>query len=47
MTDRKTVAGAYAKIDKHEDECAIRYGHISETLGDLWPGGVPLSEGQA
>lgn len=32
MTDRKTVAGAYAKIDGHEAECALRYGHIADTL---------------
>lgn len=33
MSEKKTLAGAYAKIEKHEDECAIRYAAISESLG--------------
>ena len=39
MTDRKTVAGAHARIDvlekgqtDHEELCATRYGHINEKL---------------
>lgn len=32
MSERKTVAGAYAEIRKHEDECALRYGHLNQTL---------------
>lgn len=32
MTDRKTVAGAFAAIEKHEDECAIRYSHLAEIM---------------
>jgi hypothetical protein len=42
VTDRKTVAGAYAlaqealdKQEGHEDVCAIRYGAINITLGEL------------
>lgn len=31
-TERKTVAGAFAEIRKHEDECALRYGHLNDTL---------------
>lgn len=34
MSDQ-TVAGAYAKIDNHEEVCAERYARIFETLGDL------------
>lgn len=32
MSERQTVAGAYAAIEKHEDECALRYGHLAETM---------------
>lgn len=38
MTDRQTVAGAYQKIDAHEDLCAERYRQINETLGELKDG---------
>jgi hypothetical protein len=32
VSERKTVTGAYAKIGEHERECALRYGHIADTL---------------
>ncbi|MEH6697190.1 MAG: hypothetical protein V7672_00680 [Brevundimonas sp.] len=32
MTEKKTLSGAYAKIEKHEDECSIRYREISGIL---------------
>ena len=35
MTERKTAAGAYAKIQAHEDLCAERYHNIHTTLGDI------------
>lgn len=35
MSERKTVAGAYAEIRKHEDECALRYSHLNETLASF------------
>ena len=35
MTERQTVAGAYAKIDSHEEICALRYAQIASTLVDL------------
>lgn len=35
MTDRKTVAGAYAKMDKHEEICALRYEQIHTSLTDM------------
>lgn len=35
MSERQTVAGAYAKIDAHEDVCAVRYANIHEAIGDL------------
>ena len=35
MSERKTVAGAFAEIRKHEDECALRYGHLNDTLGSF------------
>ena len=35
MTQAKTVAGAYAKIESHEEICALRYTQIFETLGEL------------
>lgn len=36
--DSKTVAGAYAKIESHEDLCAERYGNIDKTLARLEEG---------
>ena len=33
--ERQTVAGAYAKIEGHEDVCAERYSNINTTLGEL------------
>jgi len=39
MTEGKqTVAGAYAKMNAHEDLCAERYDRINETLHDLKSG---------
>lgn len=38
MTEKQTVAGAYAKMESHEDLCAERYARINETLGDLKSG---------
>jgi hypothetical protein len=38
MSERQTVAGAYAKITAHEDICAERYGNIHSTLSDLKDG---------
>lgn len=35
MEDRQTVAGAYAKIESHEDLCSERYRAIHETLGEM------------
>jgi hypothetical protein len=35
MTETKTVAGAYAKIESHEELCAERYTNIHTTLEDL------------
>lgn len=36
MTDnRQSVAGAYAKIEAHEDQCAIRYDGIKDTLTEV------------
>jgi hypothetical protein len=35
MTEKQTVAGAYAKIDSHEDLCAERYLRIHELINDL------------
>lgn len=32
MSERKTVAGAYAEISRHEAECALRYGHLNDTI---------------
>lgn len=32
MSDRQTVAGAYAKIEGHEDLCAERYKNIDDKL---------------
>lgn len=33
--ERKTVAGAYAKVEAHEDQCALRYTAINDTLKEL------------
>lgn len=38
MTDRQSVAGAYQKIEAHEDLCAERYQNINNTLGELKAG---------
>jgi hypothetical protein len=35
MTEKQTVAGAYAKIEAHEDLCAERYKNIHDSMGDL------------
>lgn len=35
MTERQTVAGAYSKIQSHEDLCAERYANIHTSLGEL------------
>jgi len=35
MTESKTVAGAYAKIESHEELCAERYSNIHGTLEDM------------
>lgn len=35
MSERQTVAGAYAKIDAHEDICAVRYKAIEDGLSDV------------
>jgi glycerol kinase len=32
MTDSKTVGGAYAKIEAHEDKCDLRHQVIQTTL---------------
>lgn len=38
MSDRKTVAGAYAKIDSHERECTLRYEALNASIRDLKDG---------
>lgn len=45
MTERPTVAGAmahaesaHAKIQSHEDICAVRYKALNDTLGELKEG---------
>lgn len=35
MSERQTVAGAYQKIEAHEDICAVRYESINKTLDEL------------
>lgn len=35
MTDRQTVASAYARIESHEDLCAERYGNIHTAITEL------------
>lgn len=37
-SNSKTVAGAYAKIESHEEICALRYDQIHATLSDLKEG---------
>lgn len=37
-SESKTVAGAYDKIEAHEDLCAVRYGQINSTLTELKAG---------
>ena len=39
MTEGKqTVAGAYAKMEAHEELCAERYARIHDSIGDLKAG---------
>jgi hypothetical protein len=38
MSERKTVQGAYDKIEAHEDLCAERYKNIHESISDLKDG---------
>jgi hypothetical protein len=35
MPERQTVAGAYQKIESHEEICAVRYQALENALGDL------------
>lgn len=35
MTEKQTVAGAYAKIESHERECTLRYEALGKGIGDL------------
>lgn len=35
MEERQTVAGAYAKINAHEDLCAERYEGIRDAIKDV------------
>lgn len=35
MNERQTVAGAYAKIEGHEELCAERYTNIREDISDI------------
>lgn len=35
MDERRTVAGAYQKIESHEEICAVRYANINVTLEEL------------
>ena len=32
MSETQTVAGAYAKIEAHEDLCALRYHNIEQSM---------------
>ena len=36
--ERKTVAGAYAKIESHEELCAERYRRLDEQISDVKDG---------
>lgn len=38
MSERKSVQGAYEKIESHEDLCAERYKNIHEAISDLKDG---------
>lgn len=38
MSERQTVAGAYAKIDSHERECTLRYEALNSSIRDLKDG---------
>jgi hypothetical protein len=35
LTEKQTVAGAYAKIEAHEDICALRYKGIGDSIKEL------------
>lgn len=35
MTTKQTVAGAYAKIESHERECALRYEALGDAIGGV------------
>lgn len=35
MTEKQTVAGAYSKIEAHEDICALRYEGINRSIAEL------------
>lgn len=35
MTERKTVAGAYAKLEGHERECALRYEALGQGISEV------------
>lgn len=35
MSERQTVAGAYAKLNEHERECANRYSSLNKTLDEI------------
>lgn len=35
MTEKRTLAGAYQKIEAHEDLCAERYRNINASITDL------------
>lgn len=34
-TGKQTVAGAYAKIESHERECALRYQALGDAIGGV------------
>jgi predicted negative regulator of RcsB-dependent stress response len=38
MNERQSVAGAYQKIESHEELCVERYDRINEKLGELTDG---------
>ncbi|MGV2480921.1 UNVERIFIED_CONTAM: hypothetical protein IGO34_29445, partial [Salmonella enterica subsp. enterica serovar Weltevreden] len=35
MTERQTVAGAFAKIESHERECTLRYEALNHAIEDV------------
>jgi len=35
LSEKQTVAGAFAKIQGHEELCAERYNNIHNALGDI------------